>query len=251
MADATACCEAVSRATMRFVAVKSRESQAILMLHKTREQFVKQRTMNVNALRGHLAEFGIVAARGIGRVEDLLELAEKDASLPRRAQFAINLLALQITVLDASIVELDAKIKDHCEEDGMCRLLDGIPGVGPLIASAVVASLPEPAIFKSARDFAAWLGLTPRQNSTGGKETLGSLTKQGNRYVRKLLVTGATSLLAAVKKRKGALADWMKTLLARKPARLATAAIANKLARILFAMLKSGEAFRTANFAKV
>ena len=248
--DAAACCEAMSRPGMRFVPVKSASQQATLMLHKTRELLVKQRTMCVNALRAHLSEFGMIAAKGIGRVDELLGLAEGDATLPGHARAVVKILASQIEGLDTSIGELEDEIASAHAQNETSRLLDEVPGIGKLIASVISASVPDPCVFKSGRDFAAWLGLTPRQNSSGGKQTLGAITKQGNRYIRKLLVLGATSLLHVVGKRKGALRDWIVALLAKKPARLVTVALANKLARILWAIMKTGEAFRGEMFAK-
>jgi transposase len=248
--DADACCEAMSRPGMRFVPIKSAEQQATLMLHKTRELLVKQRTMSVNALRGHLSEFGIIAAKGIGRVDELLELAEKDATLPNTARAAVKILAQTLEGLDKAIDDLEEEITSTRAQSEMSRLLDNVPGIGKLIASVITASVPNPSVFKTGRDFAAWLGLTPRQNSSGGKQTLGAITKQGNRYIRRLLVLGATSLLNVVGKRKGALRDWIVALLAKKPARLVTVALANKLARVLWAMMKTGESFRTELFAK-
>jgi transposase len=233
---------------MRFVPIKSPEQQATLMLHKTRELLVKQRTMSVNALRGHLSEFGIVAAKGIGRVDELLDLAESDATLPNAARASVKVLAQALEGLDKAIDDLEKEISSAHAQNEMSRLLDKVPGIGKLIASVIAASVPDPSVFKSGRDFAAFLGLTPRQNSSGGKQTLGGITKQGNRYIRKMLVLGATSLLLG--KRKGALRDWIVGLLAKKPARLVTVALANKLARILWAMMKTGECFRTEMFAK-
>ena len=249
-ADADAICEAMSRPGMRFVPIKSAASQAALMLHKTRELFVKQKTMSVNALRGHLAEFGMIVAKGIGRVDELVELAEKDAVLPDAARGAVKVLARQIEDLDKSLDDLEAKIAATHAASGMSRLLVEVPGIGKLIATAIVAHIPDPSVFKSGRDFSAWLGLVPRQNSSGGKQQLGGITKAGNRYMRKLLVLAATSLLHSVGKRKGALRDWIVALLARKPARLVTVALANKLARIVCAMMKTGEGFRAETFAK-
>ncbi len=152
--------------------------------------------------------------------------------------------------LDKAIDDLEGEITSAHAQNEMTRLLDKVPGIGKLIASVITASVPDPSVFKSGRDFAASLGLTPRQNSSGGKQTLGAITKQGNRYIRKLLVLGATSLLNVVGKRKGALRDWIVGLLAKKPARLVTVALANKLARILWAMMKTGESFRIEMFAK-
>ena len=242
-ADAAAICEAMSRPEMRFVPVKSEEQQATLMLHKTRELLIKQRTMGINSLRGHLSEFGIVAAKGIGRVDELLEKAESDATLPEIAKAALKILVQHLEAIEASIAVLDQEIAAVHTQSPVSRLLASIPGIGKITASAIVASVPDPSIFKSGRDFSAWLGMTPRQNSSGGKEKLGSITKQGNRYLRRLLVLGATSLLRVVGKRKGALRDWLVALLARKPARLVTVALANKLARILWAVMRRARRF--------
>ena len=249
-ADAAAICEAMSRPGMRFVPVKSADQQAVLMLHKTRELLVKQRTMSVNALRGHLAEFGLVAAKGVERVDELLALAQADAALPRIAKAAVGCLAQLLEGFDQSIEAVDDEISKAHGQNQMSRLLDEVPGLGTVIASAIAASVPDPGVFKSGRDFAAWLGLTPRQNSSGGKEKLGAITKQGNRYLRKLLVVGATSVLRVAGRRKGALADWINALRVRKPARLVTVALANKLARICWAIMTTGEHFRTATYAK-
>src|SRR5271168_23765 len=171
-ADAAAVCEAMSRPGMRFVPVKSQENQAILMLHKTRELLIKQQTMSVNALRGHLAEFGIVAAKGIGRVDELIEKAENDATLPAAAMTALTVFVQHLKAIDASIANLDRRIAIAHAQSEASQLLAGIPGVGKITASAIVASVPDPNAFKSGRDFSAWLGSTPRQNSSGGKEKL-------------------------------------------------------------------------------
>lgn len=248
--DAEAICEAVSRPGMRFVPIKSADQQATLMLHKTRDLLIKQQTMNVNALRSHLAEVGIVAAKGIGRVRELLELAETEITLPRGTRSVVKVLARQIEELDKSINDLEKEISNTHSQSEMSQLLVEAPGVGKLVATAIVASVPDPGVFETGRDFAAWLGLTPRQNSSGGKHTLGAISKAGNRYIRKLLVLGATSILNIVSRRKGALRDWIAGLLAKKPARLVTVALANKLARIIWAMMKTGESFRTEVFAK-
>src|SRR6202023_3195515 len=227
--DADACCEAMSRPGMRFVPVKSAEQQATLMLHKTRELLVKQRTMSVH---------------------ELLDLIESDTTLPNAARASAKVLAQALEGLDKAIDDLEDEITNAQAQNEMTRLLYKVPGIGKIIASVIAASVPDPSVFKSGRDFTAWLGLTPRQNSSGGKQALGAITKQGNRYIRKLLVLGATSLLNVVGKRKGALRDWIVGLLAKKPARLVTVALANKLARILWAMMKTGESFRTEMFAK-
>ena len=183
--SAAAICEAMSRPDMRFVPVKSADQQAVLMLHKTRELLVKQRTMSVNALRGHLAEFGLVVAQGISRVGELLELAERDGALPQEArEMALKLLACDLEGLDRD--RSTPRRKGSPPPTGEARrgqLLDRVPGVGPLIASVIAASVPDPGAFKSGRDFAAWLGLTPKQNSSGGKAKLGPITKQGNQML--------------------------------------------------------------------
>lgn len=249
--DAAAVCEAVSRPGMRFVPIKSVENQAVLMLHKTRELLVKQRTMCVNALRGHLSEFGLVVAKGVARAAELIDMARNDSALPAPAKAAVEVFAAQLAGIETALDELEGEIGRFHAQSATSRLLAAIPGIGKIAATAIVAAVPDPSVFASARDFAAWLGLTPRQNSSGGKERLGSITKQGNGYLRRLLVLCATSLLRVVGRRKGALRDWLSALLARKPARLATVALANKLARIAWAMLKTGEAFRIEIMARV
>ena len=249
--DATAICEAMARPDMRFVPVKSADQQALLMLHKTRELMVKQRTMSVNALRSRLAEFGLVVAQGVGRIDDLRDLAETNPSLPDEARQAMKLSVLHIEALTRSIDAIERKIAKAAAGNRTSRLLDRVPGVGPVTASAIAASAPNPGVFKSGRDFAAWLGLTPRQNSSGGKTRLGGITKQGNRYIRKLLVVGATAALRhAASKRSGPLADWVAALRKRKPERVVTVALANKLARVCWAIMTTGEFFRQETFAR-
>jgi len=180
----------------------------------------------------------------------LLQLAETDARLPSVANAAVKALAQQIDAIDQSLDDLEKEIANAHSRSEMSQLLVEIPGVGKLTATVISASMPDPNVFRSGRDFAAWLGLTPRQNSSGGKPSLGAITKQGNQYIRKLLVLAGTSLLNVVGKRKGVLRDWIVGLLAKKPARLVTVAIANKLARIIWAMMKTGESFRTEMFMK-
>jgi transposase len=247
--DASACCEAVSRPIMRFVPIKSEEQQAMLAAHKTRDLLIKQRTMGVNALRGHLAEFGVIAAKGIGHVEELIEKAA-DASLPEMARAALSVLVGQLEALDGAIADLTRQIAGAHARDPLSRLVASVPGIGALAASAITASALDPSVFRSGRDFAAWLGLTPKQHSTGGKEKLGAITKQGNRSLRRLLVLGAVSLLRVAAKRKGALRDWLVALRARKPGKVAAVALANKLARIVWAVMSSGEAFRNHEFER-
>jgi len=248
--DAEACCEAMTRPGMRFVPVKSADQQATLTLHKTRDLLVKQRTMSVNALRAHLSEFGIVAAKGRGKVGELLALADAGASLPSAARASARALARHLESIEASIEDLEDEIAAFHASSQTSQLLDGAPGLGVIVSTAVAAIAPDPSVFKSGRDFAAWIGLVARQNSSGGKPTLGSITKKGNPYLRKLLVLAATSLIKVARKRAGALADWINALLARKPKRHVTVALANKLARIVWAMMSNGEAFRAEIFAK-
>jgi transposase len=249
-ADAAAICEAMSRPEMRFVPVKSADQQAVLMLHKTRDLLVKQRTMSVNALRGHLQEFGLIAAKGIHRVQELAARAQADEGLPEEAKEAAALLAWQGEQLDMKIDALEKTIATASAKHPMSRLLQEIPAIGPLIASALAASLPDPSVFKSGRDFAASLGLTPSQHSSGGKERLGAITKKGNRYLRKMLVVGCTSVLRVAHKYKGSLAEWIVAMKAAKPERVAAVALANKLARICWAVLSTGESFREELYAR-
>ncbi len=244
-ADAAAICEAMSRPEMRFVPIKSADQQAALMLHKTRDLLVKQRTMSVNALRGHLQEFGLIAAKGIHRVKELVALALTDEGLPEEAKQAAILLASHGDELDEKIDALEKKIARASAKNPTSRLLDEVPAIGPLIASAMTASFPDPSAFKSGSDFSASLGLTPSQHSSGGKEKLGGITKNGNRYLRKMLVVGCTSVLRVAHKYKGALADWIAAMKTKKPERVVAVALANKLARICWAIMSTGESFRT------
>jgi transposase len=220
------------------------------MLHKTRDLLVKQRTMSVNALRGHLSEFGLVAAKGIHRVKELLDLALADASLPEEAREAVTILASHGETLDAKIDALEKKIAKASAKNPMSALLDEVPAIGPLISSAIVASTPDPSVFKSGRDFSASLGLTPSQHSSGGKEKLGAITKKGNRYLRKMLVVGCTSVVRVAHKYKGSLAEWIVAMRAKKPERVVAVALANKLARICWAIMSTGESFRAETYSR-
>jgi transposase len=248
--DAAAICEAMSRPDMRFVPIKSADQQAVLMLHKTRELLVKQRTMAVNALRGHLSEFGLIAPKGIHRVKELLALAQADETLPEEAKQATAMLASHSDGLDEKIGDLEKTLARASGKNQTIRLLDEIPAFGPLIASAMVAFNPDPSVFRSGSDFSASLGITPSQHSSGGKDKLGGITKRGNRYLRKMLVVGCTSVLRVAHKYKGALAEWIAAMRARKPERVVAVALANKLARIAWAMMSTGEAFRTELYTK-
>ena len=231
----------MSRPDMRFVPIKSADQQAVLMLHKTRELLVKQRTMTVNALRGHLSEFGLIAPKGIHRVKELLALALADETLPEEAKQATAMLASHGGGLDEKIDDLEKTIARASGKNQTSQLLDEIPAFGPLIASAIAALTPDPSVFRSGSDFSASLGITPSQHSSGGKDKLGAITKKGNRYLRKMLVVGCTSVLRVAHKHKGALAEWIVAMRARKPERVVAVALANKLARIAWAMMSTGE----------
>jgi transposase len=241
-ADAEAICEAVTRPRTRNVPIKSEAQQAALMMHRTRDLLVRQRTMLVNALRGHLAEFGIVTPQGLGHVATLAAIVadKNDTRLPGSARDTLAVVVAQISAVDAAVADLETKILTWHQETDASRRLATIPGVGPLIASAIVATVPDPSVFRSSREFAAWLGLVPRQNSTGGKERLGSISKQGDRYLRRLLINGAFS---ALRSKHGRVDPWFVALRDRKPPLVAAVAVANKLARIAWAVMSRGEAF--------
>jgi transposase len=239
-ADAEAICEAVSRPTMRFVPIKTPEQQAVLVLHRTRDLLVRQRTMLVNALRGHLSEFGIVARQGVGGVSELLA-SLRDAppsSLPGLAAQALRGLADEIDALEARIEEIEAAILAWHKGNEASRRLATLPGIGPITASALVASVGEVSNFASARHFAAWIGLVPKQNSTGGKPRQGGISKAGDRYLRRLLVLGASTVVRH--NRAKASEGWLAGVIARRPAMVAAVAQANKTARIAWALLARG-----------
>ena len=245
-ADAEAICEAVTRPTMRFVAVKSVEQQAVLMLHKSRDLMVRQRTMLINALRGHLAEYGIVTGLGAGGVVDALKaLYEEQDRFPAHARSALHGIAAQLRALASELDRLEAQILDWHRNDETSRRLATIPGIGPITASAIAAAVPDPSLFRSGRQFAAWLGLTPRANSSGGKERLGGITKQGDGYLRRLLVVGSTAVMRMTRKNP-ARQPWMAGLLERKPTKIATVALANKTARIAWAVMTRKEVYAAA-----
>jgi len=245
-ADAEAICEAVTRPTMRFVAVKSVEQQAVLMLHKSRDLMVRQRTMLINALRGHLAEYGIVTGLGAaGVVASLKALHEEQDRFPAHARSALHGIAAQLRALASEIERLEAQILDWHRNDETSRRLATIPGIGPITASAIAAAVPDASLFRSGRQFAAWLGLTPRANSSGGKERLGGITKQGDGYLRRLLVVGSTAVMRMTR-RNPARQPWMAGLLERKPTKIATVALANKTARIAWAVMTRKEVYAAA-----
>ena len=240
-ADAAAICEAVQRPSMRFVAVKSVAAQAVLMLHRSRALLIRRRTMLVKALRAHLAELGHVAPQGqagLARLIGLINLPPEESGIPAVAQLALKPLARQIGLLKKEIGEVERAIRAEHAKCAASRRLASIPSVGPLIASALVATVPDASAFRSGREFAAWLGLVPRQTGTGGKTRLGPITKKGDRYLRSLLVVGATSLLRHRKQLSPEHRAWLERLLAEKKPRVAAVALANKVARIAGAILK-------------
>jgi len=241
--DAEAICEAVTRPSMQFVPVKSVEQQSALMLHRVRKLLVEQRTKLENALRAHLAELGHVAAKGDAGRSALLALVGKEEMLPDLARTALIGLVEQIRSFNDQITGLDRSIRLWHQNDAASQLLATIPQFGPVTASAVSATIGDASRFKNGRQFAAWIGLVPIQNSSGGKERLGGITKSGDRYLRQLLLIAATGMIRRVRKDR-TLAPWFADLLDRKPAKLAAIALANKLARIAWAMLVTGEIFR-------
>lgn len=243
-ADAEACCEAVQRPAMRFVPVKSEAAQVALMKHRVRETLMRQRTMAVNALRGHLAELGMVAPKGRQGAAQLCALVHEvaDESLPAEARTALRPLVTLVAELGDRIASLGREIELAHRSDPRSRLLATIPGIGPITASALVGSVPDIAQFRSARHFAAWIGLTPRQNSTGGKQRLGRITKHGDTYLRRLLVNGAHAVVQ--KARPGKTSPWLLKLLERRPRMLCAVALANKMARTAWAVMRDGEPYR-------
>lgn len=244
-ADAAAICEAVSRPSMRFVAVKSAEQQANLMVHRVRDLLVGQRTQAVNALRAHMAELGVVAAQGQRGLAALVAIVadERDGRLPAEARASLRLLAGHIAALAAEIGALERRLHAQHRQSEASRRLETIPGIGVLGATAIAATLTDPQAFASGRDFAAWIGLVPRQNSTGGKERLGPISKQGDRYLRRLLIVGAHAVLKQARAHPER-HPWLSRLLARKPARLAAVAFANKMARMAWVLLARGGSYQ-------
>lgn len=241
-ADAEAICEAMSRPTMRFVPVKTAENQAALMLHGTRDLLIKQRTMLVNALRGYGAEFGITGALGVGRVGTLVERIAADPAVPELAHGVFADLAAQIEGIQARIAGLDKQLEAWHRANERSRRLATIPGVGPIAATALAMKVPDPSLFRSGRHFAAWLGLTPKDHSTAGRQRLGVITRAGDESLRRLLVNGAMAVIRHAK--AGRTSPWLLALLGRKEKKLAAVALANKMARIAWVVMARGETYR-------
>ena len=243
--DAAAICEAVTRPSMRFVPAKSEQQQSGLMLHRSRQLLVRQRTMLSNAIRGHVAELGIISAKGRNGMAELLKIIAnaEDDRLPAAARFSLDVLARQYAALMTEIGAIEKRIHAwhrSCEES---RRLEDIPGVGPIVATALVAEVGDWKAFSSGRNLAAWIGLVPRQHSTGGKERLGGISKQGNRYLRWLLVTGAMAVIRYARQH-GTKRLWLARMMERRPIRVAAVALANKIARMAWAMMVRGEGFK-------
>lgn len=245
-ADAEAICEAIQRPSMRTVPIKSEETQAAASVFRVRELLIRQRTQSINALRGHLAEYGHVVPQGATNARRLVALVEGgDTGLPAVARASLVALTVMLAQLEQQIASLDAEIARRARENPVARRLMTIPGIGPLIATAFATLAPPPELFAKGRDFAAWLGLTPRQHSTGGKQRLGSTTKMGERSLRRLLIIGANSVI--IKRHCHASArpgTWLAGMLERKPAMLVRVALANKMARIIWALMKNEETYR-------
>ena len=241
--DAAAICEAMSRPGMRFVPIKSAEQQAALMMLKARDLLVKQRTMLINAMRSHAAEFGVVAAKGVAKVSELLQRAQaEEAGVPALALEMLQLLQDQLAVLDVRLTAIEAKLIAWHKHDPVSQCLATQPGIGPIGAVSFSLKVTDPKAFRSGRHFAAWLGLTPKENATGGRSRPGRISRQGDEGLRKLLVLGATTVIQFAK--PGRASPWLVQLLARRPKKLAAVALANKMARILWAMMVSGELYR-------
>ena len=245
-ADAEAICEAVSRANMRFVATKTPEQQSCLMLHRTRHLLIRQQTAVINAIRAHLAEFGIVAPVGRNGVEELLGVVAdaSDKRLPEIARACLAALGAQLRMLKAQILEFDRMINAWHRSNETSKRLDEIPGVGPALATALVASVADPRAFRSGRDFSAWIGLVPKQHSSGGKDKLGGISKQGDRYLRSLFTAGALAVIRYAKIHGAKHRPWLTALLARRPTKVAAVALANKIARMAWAMMARGERYK-------
>ena len=247
VADAEAICEAALRPTMRFVPVKSEETQGAAMVFRVRELLIRQRTQAINALRGHLAEFGQIVPQGAANAARLIAIVEDpDSGLPADALATLKVLVAALAHLESELGQLDAEIARRATENEVARRLMTVPGIGPLIATALAVLAPPPGTFRKSRDFAAWLGLTPRQHSTGGKQRLGATTKMGERSLRRLLILGANSVI--IKRHVHATArpgTWLAGMLMRKPPLLVRVALANKMARIVWALMARGGVYQS------
>jgi transposase len=250
-ADAAALCVAGTRPETRFVPIKSVEQQAVLALHAARSLLVKQATMLANALRGLAAEFGLTVPKGLHKLEELMTLVSAEESIPAAGRQAMAELYAQGQAVAERLATLEAKIASHARQDATARRLATIPGIGPITASLIAATVGDNiSAFKSARHFAAWLGLVPRQHSTGGKTRLGRITKAGNTESRRLLVLGATSMVWRAAHWNSKAGLWVQGVLARRPARLVTVALANKMARIAWALMTRKQVYQAQGHAQ-
>jgi transposase len=238
--DAAAICEALSRPSMRFVPVKSADEQAAAMLLSVRDLLVKQRTMLVNAIRSHAAEFGVIGAKGVGRISEVLARARE--SLPRLAWDLLAVLAGQFAVLEIQLGNIERQLRAWHRENERSRRLATMAGIGPVGAMTMVLRVPDPTVFRSGRHFASWIGLTPREHSTAGRQRLGKISREGDGALRRLLVVGATSVIKLAQRGRGP--AWLLALLKRRPAKVVAVALANKMARIAWAMMVSGQVYR-------
>jgi transposase len=244
-ADAEAICEAVTRPSMRFVPVKDTQQQSVLLLHRARNLLVRQRTMLVNALRAHMAEFGMVAPQGLRNVELLTKIvAHEQERLPELAQQMMQLIVDQLHDTMTRVRQIELRLTQWHRQSRVSQLLATVPGVGIMGASAIAATVADPSLFRSGREFAAWLGMTPRQNSSGGKERLGRTSKRGDKYIRSLLIAGAVAVLRHARNRPTRDGQWVRALMERKPTKVAAVALANKTARIVWAVMMRGDGYR-------
>src|SRR5437899_3710100 len=245
-ADAEAICEAVTRANMRFVATKTPEQQSCLILHRTRHLFIRQQTAVINAIRAHLAEFGIVAPVGRNGVEQLLDVVAdaSDKRLPEVARACLVALGAQLRMLKAQILNFDRQIMAWHRSNETSKRLDAIPGVGPALATALVASVADPKAFRSGRNFSAWIGLVPKQHSSGGKDKLGSISKQGDRYLRSLFTAGALAVIRYAKIHGTKHRPWLTALLARRPTKVPAIALASNTARMAWPMMARSDRYK-------
>ncbi len=247
-ADAAAICVAVTRPSMRFVPIKTVERPAALMLHRARDLLVRQRTQLTNALRGHLAEVGLVAATGIEGVRTLVGLVTDAANpkqLPEILRQALLALVEQLNALARQIGQLERDIHARHRQSEVSQRLESVPGIGVITATATEATVTNPSFFRSGREFAAWIGLVPRQNSTGGQERLGGISKQGDRYLRRLYITGAMAVIRRARSHPDK-HPWVVALLGKKPVKVVAVALANKTARTVWALLTKGGTYRSA-----
>jgi transposase len=244
--DAEALCEAMSRPTMQFVPVKTEEQQAALMLMGVRQQLIARRTQLGNAIRGYAAEFGLITAKGIDKIEPLLARIARDKSLPELAREMFVIQGRDYARLQVELKTIEARLMAWHRANATSRRLAQIPGVGPICATALVMKAPDPHAFPSGRHFAAWMGLTPKDHSTAGKTRIGKITRAGDEMLRSVLVAGATAVIQQAKKGRGHPAPWLVDLLARKSPKLAAVALANKTARIAWKLLTTGESYNGA-----